>query len=174
MSDKKEIVPLEEAEKEVEVAMTRLALMHLSFSKILIEEFGEKRGTELVIKSIMEYGRRITEIVKKGGQDLPKWGVYSGEIYQDEDGRYIVSGCILAKIFKEFNELNLGRLYCYVDAAKSMSSDPMNKFIHVTCEACGDDQCTFEFVPTTEEERKQFKTGDHNWKYVDPRLIQEE
>ncbi|MFX0066283.1 MAG: hypothetical protein ACFFC7_29315 [Candidatus Hermodarchaeota archaeon] len=174
MSDKKEVVSLEEAVKEVEVAMTRVALMHLSFSKILIEEFGEQRGTELVIKSIMEYGKRITGIVSKGGQDLPKWGVYSGEIYQDEEGRYIVSGCILAKIFKEYNELDLGRLYCYVDAAKSMSSDPMKKLIHITCEACGDDQCTFEFLPTTEEERKQFIDRDNNWKNIDPRLIQEQ
>ncbi|MHA2297484.1 MAG: hypothetical protein ACXAEU_18665 [Candidatus Hodarchaeales archaeon] len=173
MADNNEIVSLEEAKKEVEVAITRLALMHLSFSKVLIEEFGNDKGSELIIKSIMEYGQRITELVNKGGKDLPKWGVHSGDAYQDEDGRFIVTGCNLAKIFKQFNELDLGLLYCYVDAAKSMASDPMKKLIHVKSEACGDDRCTFEYVQTTEEERKNFINRDKNWKRVDPRLYQE-
>ena len=172
MGEKIELVPLEEAIKEVETAITRLALLHLSFSKILVEEFGDKRGSELVIKSIMEYGRRINEVVSKGGDDLPKWGVYSGEVYQDEDGRYHVTGCNLAKVFKQSNELNLGCLYCYVDAAKSMDADPMKKLIHTSCEACGDDHCTLEFVDTTEEERNSFITRDKKLKYVDPRLSQ--
>ncbi|MHA2247257.1 MAG: L-2-amino-thiazoline-4-carboxylic acid hydrolase [Candidatus Hodarchaeales archaeon] len=173
MSEKIEKVPKEEAIKEVEAAITRLALLHLSFSKILIEELGNERGSELVIKSIMEYGQRINEIVSKGGSDLPKWGVYSSEPYQDENGRFIVSGCNLARVFKQFNELDLGRLYCYVDAAKSMASDPKKKLIHTTCEACGDEQCTLEFVQTTEEERRHFINRENSWKYVDPRLYKE-
>ncbi|MFX0124738.1 MAG: hypothetical protein ACFFAE_14000 [Candidatus Hodarchaeota archaeon] len=172
MDGKMATIPLEEAIKEVETAITRLALLHLSFSKILIDQFGSERGSELVIKAIMDYGRRINEMVRRGEQDLPKWGVYSGDVYQDEDGRYIVKGCNIAKIFKEFDELDLGCLYCYVDAAKSMDSDPMKKLIHTTCEACGDDQCTLEFVDTTEEERISFKSRDKNMKYIDPRLSQ--
>jgi hypothetical protein len=174
MDEKIESVPLKEAIKEVEIAITRLALLHLSFSKILVEEFGDERGSELVIKSIMEYGRRINEVVNKGGEDLPKWGVYSGEVHQDEKGRYHVTGCNLAKIFNQFNELNLGRLYCYVDSAKSMDSDPTKKLVHTFCEACGDDHCTLEFVDTTEEERINFKERNMKWKYVDLRLVQDE
>ena len=168
-----EVVSLKEAINEVEVAITRLALLHLSFSKVLIEELGEARGTELVIKSIMEYGLRIADNVSKGGEDLPKWGVHSGKSYQDEQGRFIVKGCNLAKAFKQSNELSLGRLYCYIDAAKSMSLDPSEKLIHTTCEACGDDQCTFEVAPTTEEERKHFFKRDKNWKFIDPRLVED-
>jgi len=174
MTDKIESVPLEEAIKEVETAITRLALLHLSFSKVLVNEFGDERGSELIIKSILEYGRRINEVVSKGGKDLPKWGVYSGEVYQDKEGCYHVTGCNLAKIFNQFKELNLGRLYCYVDAAKSMNSDPTKKLIHTSCEACGDDHCTLEFVDTTEEERNSFINRDKNWKYVDPRLVQDD
>ncbi|MFX1517289.1 MAG: hypothetical protein ACFFC6_13380 [Promethearchaeota archaeon] len=170
MTDKIESVLLEEAIKEVETAITRIALLHLSFSKVLVDEFGDERGSELVIKSIMEYGRRINEVVSKGGDDLPKWGVYSGGVYQDGDGNYHVTGCNLAKVFKQFNELNLGCLYCYVDAAKSMDSDPMKKLIHTSCEACGDDHCTLQFVDTTEEERNSFINRDTKLKYVDPRL----
>ncbi|MFQ5979980.1 MAG: L-2-amino-thiazoline-4-carboxylic acid hydrolase [Candidatus Heimdallarchaeota archaeon] len=165
------MVSLEEAVDEVHKAIARLALLHLSFSKTLIEEFGEQIGEELVIKSIMEYGKRIADRISKGKSDLPKWGVYSGNPYQDEKGRFIVQGCNLAKVFKEYGEETLGRMYCYVDAAKSMASDSANKLIHTTCEACGDDQCTFEYVPTTEEERKHFVKRDRDWKYIDPLLV---
>ena len=70
--------------------MTRLALLHLSFSKTLVEEFGEKTGKELVIRSILEYGKRVGERTKRGLPDLPKYGVY-GE-YKDEK----VYDCVLA------------------------------------------------------------------------------
>ncbi|MHA2224536.1 MAG: hypothetical protein ACXAC8_05000 [Candidatus Hodarchaeales archaeon] len=172
VENQEKVVTLKEATREVETAITRLALLHLSYSKVLTDEFGEKKGSELVVKSIIDYGRRITEHVKKGGADLPKWGVYSGEVFQDNEGRHVVTGCNLATIFKQFNELHLGRLYCYVDAAKSMASDPLNKLIHLTCEACGDDCCTFQYVPTTEEERENHLKSDPNWKNVDPRLTQ--
>ncbi|MHA2272190.1 MAG: L-2-amino-thiazoline-4-carboxylic acid hydrolase [Candidatus Hodarchaeales archaeon] len=173
MSHPQERVSLAEAEGEVEVAVTRLALLHLSFAKILIDEFGEDRGEELVIKSIMEYGKRIAERISEGKPDLPKWGVHSGGVSQDAEGRFIVRGCNLAKVFSEYNELELGRLYCYIDAAKSMAADATEKLIHTTCEACGDSCCTFDIVPTSEEERKHFLDRNSDWKYVDPRLVQE-
>ncbi|MFX0205049.1 MAG: L-2-amino-thiazoline-4-carboxylic acid hydrolase [Candidatus Hodarchaeota archaeon] len=172
MINEKKVVPLEEAINEVEAAITRLALMHLSFSKTLIEELGEETGTELIIKSIIEYGRRIALRVNAGKSDLPKWGVYSGDVYQDEEGYYVVTGCNLAKVFKEYNELHLGRFYCYVDAAKSMAADPLKKLIHTTCEACGDDRCTLALVSTTEKEREHFINENiEKWKDVDPRLV---
>lgn len=167
-----ETIPLEEAKKEVGVAITRLALMHLAYSKTLIEELGEKRGEELILRSILEYGRRIAEIVKQGGQDLPSYGVYSGEAYQDDKGRYNVTGCNLARIFQQYDELNLGRYYCYVDPAKSMASDLGKKLIHTSCEARGDDRCTLEFLTTTKEDRDAFSSNDINlWKHSDPYLI---
>jgi hypothetical protein len=52
-------VSREVASHEVEVAMTRLALLHQSFSKTLIEGFGLEKGRELIIRSIMEYGERM-------------------------------------------------------------------------------------------------------------------
>ena len=44
-------------------------------------------------------------------------------------------------------ETELGRLYCYVDAAKSMAVDPDHKLVHTACEPCGDDHCAFEMLP---------------------------
>lgn len=156
MNQNEELISLKDAKEEVEVAMTRLALMHLSFSKILVDEFGKEKGKELILKAITEYGSKIGNIIKAGGRDLPKFGVHSGRFYQNEKGEFIVSGCILAKIFKQYDELELGSLYCYVDPSKSMAADISEKLIHKTCEVCGDDKCTLAVVPTTEEDRKYF------------------
>ncbi|MFW9779841.1 MAG: hypothetical protein ACFFE8_13380 [Candidatus Heimdallarchaeota archaeon] len=170
MSSDSEYVSLEDAKKEVQVALTRLALLHLSFSKTIIEELGRERGENLIIKSIKEYGRRIIDSVKKGGQDLPRWGVYS-KLIENEDGKLTAYGCTLAKIFRDQNELEFGRFYCYVDAAKSMASNPKEKFIHLTCATCGDDHCSFDVLPTTEEERMAYENNDiTRWKFVDPTL----
>lgn len=168
MNQNEELISLKEAKEEVEVAMTRLALMHLSFSKILVDEFGKEKGRELILKAITEYGSRIGKIIKTGGRDLPKFGVHSGEVYQNEDGDYIVSGCILAKIFKQYDELDLGSLYCYVDPSKSMAADISEKLIHKTCEACGDDKCTLAVVPSNEEDRKNFNKRSKDLIFLNP------
>jgi hypothetical protein len=168
MNQKDELISLAEAAKEVEVAITRLALMHLSFSKILVDELGREKGKELIIKAISEYGSRIGEIIKEGGRDLPKFGVHSGEIFYDEDGDFGVTGCVLAKVFKQYDELELGSLYCYVDPTKSMAANIKEKAIHKTCEACGDDNCTFAIVPTTEKDKKIFKERGKDLIFLNP------
>ena len=58
---------------------------------------------------------------------------------------------MLAKIFRELGEEELGRLYCYVDSAKSMATDPSHKLIHTACEPLGDDCCAFDLVSTSEK-----------------------
>jgi hypothetical protein len=166
MTGKEEVVSVKEATREVETAVTRVALLHLSFSKILVEELGEEKGKELVIRSILEYGKRVGERVKRGLPDLPKYGVHGGF----KDGR--VYNCVLARTFREYGEQRLGCLYCYVDPAKRMAIDPMRKVIHTACAACGDDFCTFKEVSTTEKERVDFVKKDKDWKRVDPRLIE--
>ncbi len=166
MAIEEKSVPVKEAIHEVGVAITRLALLHLSFSKILVDELGEEEGKELIIKSILEYGKRVGERVKRGLQDLPKYGV-TGEY---KEGR--IYNCVFAKVFREYGEEDLGCLYCYVDPAKTMAIDPDQKAIHKTSAACGDDYCTFEQVLTTEKEREDFRNMDKDWKYVDLRLVE--
>jgi hypothetical protein len=173
-------VSVEEATHEVEVAITRLALLHLSFSKTLVEELGEEKGKQLVIKSILDYGKRVGERTKRGLPDLPKYGVHGGW----KDGK--LYDCVLAKIFHEYGEEDIGCLYCYVDPAKSMAVDLDYKVIHEDCAVSGDDYCTFERVPTTKKERADFKnmrrlekrrpspssrkqTEEHNWTEEDIR-----
>ena len=166
-SAEEEIVPLKEAKEQVETAITRIALLHLAFSKTLLEEFGADRGKELITRSILRYGRLVGDRMKRGLPDYPtaKYGAY----VERENGR--IYDCILARIFRENKELDLGRLYCYVDPAKIMTVDPNMKQIHGDCAACGDEYCTFAELATTEKERKDFMNASVDWKYVDPRLV---
>jgi hypothetical protein len=172
----KDTVTLEEAKEQVGIALTRAALLHLSFSRTLVEEFGEQKGKELVLRAIMEYGRRIGERVKRGLPDLPKYGIIGNEMRGGSGDKwfenYRAYDCVFARTFKEYGELDLGYLYCYVDAAKTMAADPGHKLIHRDCAACDDDFCTFEVLPTTEQERSGFSSKRSDWKHVDPRLAE--
>jgi len=172
VSEESKTISIDEAALEVEIAIKRLALMHLSYAKVLVDKLGKKKGKELIIKAITEYGTRIGENTAKGARDLPKFGVHK-EVFQNEKGEFIVRGCTLAKVFKEYDELELGSLYCYVDPAKSMAADPSQKIIHKTCEACGDDKCTLAIVGTTEKDREIFDKKDEDLKLLNPYLIRE-
>jgi hypothetical protein len=166
VSDKKNLVSLEEAAGEVELAMTRLALLHLAFSKTLVRELGDERGKQLIIESILEYGKRVGERIKRGLPDLPRYGIYR----RYTDGR--IYDCVLARTFREYGEEDLGCLYCYVDAAKTMAVDPNRKLVHKDCAACGDDYCTFQETSTSAKERVDFENMAVGWRKVDRRLAE--
>ena len=188
MINSEEKVPLEEAIEQVQIAMVRLALMHLSFSRILVNEFGEEKGKELVIRSIMEYGKRVADRSKKGFPDLSNYGVHGKYIYEGKEyldvrnllrqhkseeidlSKLEIHDCILAQIFKENSEEDLGKLYCYIDAAKSMASDSESKAIHTKCVLCGDEYCQIKSEKTTSKERNDFEKSSYEWKDVDPIL----
>jgi hypothetical protein len=188
MSDSDKKVPLEEAMEQVRIVGTRLALMHLAYARVLVEEHGKGKGKDLIIKAMMAYGKLVGERKKAGQQDLPWYGFHDKYVYRDDafvDTRdqpskdfdfaaYKVFGCILAKTFLEYGEPELGALYCYVDAAKSMAADPSSKLIHKACEVCGDEFCSFDSVPTTEEERGDFEEQKPEWKKVDTILLMDE
>ena len=161
-----ELVSLSEAKAQVEAAITRIALLHLAFSRTFMEEFGSEKGKELITKSILQYGRWVGERIKRGLVDYPsaRYGAY---VERSHDKIY---DCVLARIFREYDALGLGGLYCYVDPAKTMAANPAVKLIHNDCAACGDDYCTFAELPTTEKERNDFTNACSDWKYVDPRL----
>lgn len=188
MTEKEEMVTLQDAMEQIKTAVTRIALIHLGFSKTLAEELGEEKGKALIIKSMIEYGKLVGKQIANGEQDLPYYGLHDKYLYgdhefidtrrcpvpRDEDfdfTRYRVYGCMLAKVFKEMGEEKLGSLYCYVDSAKSMAVDPDRKLIHTACEPLGDDCCRFAMVPTTEKERDDFAKKTDEWKTVDPILI---
>jgi hypothetical protein len=158
-------VTLTEATEQVEIAITRTALLHIAFAKTLVKEFGEEKGRELILKSIMEYGDMVGKRIKRGLPDLPKYGIAR---QLGSNGEYY--GCAFARTFRECGQEDLGYLYCYVDAAKSMGQDPEHKLVHKDCAACGDEYCTFQTLATTEKERNDFINRKQDWKEVDQRL----
>jgi len=188
MNEKEETVSLKDAIEQVKVAVSRISLIHLGFAKVLVKELGDKKGKELIIKSMMEYGKLVGKLNTEGYQDLPHYGIHDKYSYSDQeflDTRKMpiseaggfdyqqlkIYGCAIAQIFKELGEEELGRLYCYVDSAKSMATDPNSKLIHTACVLCGDDYCGFNVLPTDEKEREDFENNSENWKNVDPILV---
>lgn len=189
MAEEAKSVSLEEASAQVRVTAVRLALMHLAYASTIVDELGDDKGKKLIRKAMMEYGRLVGERNKAGGQDLPFYGLHESYEYKDQDyidsrelpkedvhgwswDHFKVHGCVLSQVFKEYGQEELGRLYCYVDAAKSMSADPERVLIHTACEVCDDDHCAFELVPSSEAERKAFLDQDDQWHQVDPLLAE--
>ena len=182
MASGREVVPLEEAKEQVRKVCVRLGLLHLSFARTLVEELGEKKGKEMIIKAIKEYGRRVGERAKKKAtaegldnspasfkEDLPIYGMHdSGErVEVDREIRRRAYGCVMGKLWNELGEGKLGRLYCYVDPAKYMAFNPNFKLIHTKTLPDGDEYCELAVRPTTEQEREDFANKDKDWSYAD-------
>jgi len=158
-----EMVPLKEAENEVKVVAQRLALLHLAYAKTLVREFGWERGKLLILTAIKEYGRRVADRTKRGFQSLPKYGFWERRPGQPRL-------CELGKVVLEYGEKDIGSLYCLIDPAKAMATNPEEKLIHTKCLTVGDESCDFTTVPTTVEDRKQFFDEKKDWSSVDPLL----
>jgi hypothetical protein len=167
-------IPINEAKRYIKNLSIRLALLHLAFSKAIVEELGEKNGMELIAKAIRNYGKLVGKrvkrrVIEKGleptienwpqGEDLPDFGMYE-KIEGEEEG-YKIYGCILADIWREYGEEKLGRIYCYIDPVKSMAYNPRFKLVHLRAIPDGCRYCEFTVRPTSHEERKLFAEKDN-------------
>jgi len=183
---KHEPIPFEEAKKAVEATSRRIALLHLSYAKTLVDELGEKKGRELILKAIKDYGVRVGEKTKKEVLDkglepapqhfskgehfaVPSFGMHEKHETLKVKGepRVRVYTCALGEVWKEYGEEKLGRLYCYVDPAKYMAYNPNYKLVHIKALPDGDDYCELTVRPTTEQERKDFSSEKKDWRYID-------
>jgi hypothetical protein len=184
MAEKEKQVPMSEAKRQVEVTSERLALLHLSFARTIIDELGEEQGTKLVLKAIRNYGRRVGEAARKKvvaqgleplpenygkASDLPEYGMHEGreKVVVDGEDRSRAYGCVMGKVWIEQNEAELGRLYCFVDAAKYMAYNPDFKLYHNKATTDGDAFCEFSVRRTTEQEKRDFADDDADWSYID-------
>lgn len=181
-----ETISLEEAKRQVELTSQRIGLLHLSFAKTIVDELGEEKGKKLILKAIKDYGRKCGERVKKGvvaqgleltpenygaggTGSLPKFGMHEGREVVEVDGekRVRAYGCVMAKIWREYGEEELGRFYCYIDPAKYMAYNPNFKLVHIKAMPDGDDYCELTVRATTEKEREDFASEDKDWSYID-------
>ena len=182
MTARKEAVTLEEAKEQVRKVCVRLGLLHLSFAKTLVNELGERKGKELILKAIKDYATRIGEQAKANVAaqgldnnpanyqgDLPLYGMHDSMESVEVDGeqRKRAYGCTMAKVWNELGQGKLGRLYCHVDPAKYMTFNPNFKLIHIRTLPDGDEYCELAIRPTTEQERKDFADKDKGWSYID-------
>ena len=182
----KETISLEEAKRAVEITSRRLGLLHLSFARTLVDELGGKKGKELIMKAIKDYGRRIGKEVREGvidqgldpipenygagkSRDLPEFGMNEGRERVEINGekKMRVYGCAMAKVWNEYGEDKLGRLYCYVDPAKYMTFNPNFKLVHIKASPDGDEYCELTVRPTMEQDRKDFAAKDTDLSRID-------
>lgn len=186
----KNMITLEEASREVEMTSKRLGLLYLAFAKSIVEELGDEKGKKLILKAIKNYGKMAGEKMKKDiedqgleptpenygageGRGLPKFGMNekSEEVEIDGQKRKRFYGCAMGKVWREYGEEELGKLYCYVDAAKYMYYNPDYKLIHTKAmPADGVDYCEFCVQETTEKEKEDFFSEDKDWSYIDETL----
>ncbi len=185
--DNKQTVTKKEAAEEVEITAKRIALLHLAFAKTLVNELGEDEGKRMVLKAIKYYGKLIGEGMKKKileqglettpdnygsgkSRDLPKFGMNVCQEAFETEGRKQrrTFGCVLGKLWREYDEEELGRLYCYIDLAKSMYYNSYFKLVHTKCmPERRDEVCEFDVLPTTEQEREDFFSEEANWEKID-------
>ncbi len=180
-----ETITLEEAAKEVELVSQRLALLHLSYAKMLVSEFGEERGKELILKAIEDYGRNIgekrrEEIEQKGMEPtpenfskgdafrIPKFGMHSS-LKETEDSMELY-GCAMGKLWRRYGEEDLGKLYCYVDPVKYMAFNDEHIQVHRKAMPAGDDRCEFVVRPSTEDEKELFRSKQKDISEIDKHL----
>ena len=52
MTAERGMIPLEQAEYEVGLALRRLGLLHLAFAETLVRELGDERGRQMIVKAL--------------------------------------------------------------------------------------------------------------------------
>ena len=150
----KEMVSKEVASRQVLSMVNRLALLHHAFTKTLIAELGEKKGTEVILKAIRLYGEKVGKSVRektlaKGlkllqenyQEDLPLFGWSIQGVQVEGEQRARVLECHLAKAWKDLGAPELGRLYCYMDQAKYEAYNPELECVHIKNVLDGDAYC---------------------------------
>ena len=184
MAKDEEMIPRSEALRAVELTCRRLGLLHLAFAMTLVKEFGQERGEELTIKAIKTYGQMIGEKKKEEAldrgwdltvenfrklSDLPSLGMHSGrdEVAVDGEKRARVYDCVMSKVWHEYDQDKLGRLYCYVDAASTMAFSPECKYVHTRTIPDGDACCELVFRGTTEEDKAEFQKENVDFRKIE-------
>lgn len=147
----------ERAEKDVISMARRLASLYYHFGTVLMDELGEEKARNIILKVIEEYGqesgREAREVVQKlglplnadtfsKGSDLPSvgWKTESTE-YPDGQCTTKITYCPFGEYWLEKDAEELGRLYCFVDQAKYAGFHENLQCIHLKNVLDGDEYC---------------------------------
>ena len=155
-------VPVDEARNAVQDMARRVALLHMSFARVLVDEFGDERGKLLVQRAIWRYGATIGERTKASveeqgleptlenmerGSDLSPLGFEGSGVVIDGEARSRISFCPMAEVWREYGEEELGAMYCQVDPAKMQAYDAGWTMIHTRRMPIGDECCEIAVRP---------------------------
>lgn len=175
-------VSREDAKEQVRKVCARLALLHISFAKVLVDELGEEKGTAMVTKAIKKYGTYIGENARKKTEnhglnnapenyasDLPAYGMHDSveRFTIGNEKRLRAHGCVMGRLWRELGEDKLGRLYCYIDPAKYMAYNSDYKLVHLKALPDGDDYCEFTVKRTTDKDKEDYTLENTDWKSID-------
>ena len=165
-------VALQEAREALLAMARRVALLHMSYARALVDALGEERGKALIEKAIWAYGTHIGErtrarVVALGhaptpeafalGSDLSPLAFPTERVIVDGEPRSRATQCVLAEVWREYDEEELGSLYCLVDPAKMQAYNPAWTMVHTRKIPEGDPCCDIAVRPVT----KPSSTGQH-------------
>ncbi|MCK4513403.1 L-2-amino-thiazoline-4-carboxylic acid hydrolase, partial [bacterium] len=140
----------------IEAMSRRVGLRHRCYARRLVRELGEERGRELIEQSIWDYGtevgkatrRRVEELgleptpANMGrGSDLSPIGFDHRRVNVNGEFRIQSLNCVLADVWREYGEEELGQLYCLVDPAKMQAYSPELTLVHTKRIPLGDECC---------------------------------
>ena len=188
MTTKEELIPRADAVKAVALTCRRLGMLHIAFAATLVKELGQEKGEELTTKAIKEYSRMIGEkkkeiAINQGWElteenfrklsDLPAFGMHdkTEEVVVDGEKRRQPYGCVMSKVWHEYGQDKLGRIYCYVDPASTMFFNPEFKMVHTKAVPDGDAFCELTFRSTSKEDKKELQKKTPNFKAIEAGTI---
>ena len=164
------VVPADEALADRLALARRIGRLYLSFSRVIIEQLGKKKGAEVILEAIRDYSKHCADARKKGMVDLPARGIHKKTEMVTKDGKKKLRcyGCGISEEFSIQNEEKLGALYCYIDACSFMMTIPPIKLIHTQMEPLGDPCCEFDLAVAGEEELADVLEENRDFRGVDP------
>jgi hypothetical protein len=161
-TNEQDMIPIEKAEQAVRDMTRRVALLHLAYARTLVDELGEERGRELIKQAIKDYGTRVGERTRRRveemgleptpenfrkGSDLSPLGFDHRRAVVDGEPRVRSFGCVLAEVWHEYDEDELGGLYCLIDPAKMQAYDSNWTMVHTKKVPDGDECCELAVRP---------------------------
>lgn len=153
-------------DRQIQLALRRTALLYHAFAETLVQEFGSRKGEDVLLKAVTAYGKRIgqeakAKAEKKGLEltpgnfpsDLPEsaWETEVVEVAGEE--RVRVHHCPLAAEWLEWSDPRLARYYCFVDQAKMSGYNPQFEYIHTRNLLDGDPYCELVVRPVKQAQR---------------------
>lgn len=165
MTDKKPMIPSEQARVAIEAMSRRVGLLHLCYARTLVREMGDARGRKLIEQSIWDYGTEVGLATRRrvealgleptpenmgAGSDLSPLGFDHRAAVVDGELRIRSLTCALADVWREYGEEELGQIYCLVDPAKMQAYAPELTLVHTKCIPLGDECCELAVRPAGE------------------------